>query len=79
MQQTGPGVFIPDSVMISLSDNGKEFRKVKTIKNDIPLTQSSLTFKDFQFDLSGETGRFIRIFARNGQHGFLFADEVIVY
>ena len=79
MQQTGPGVFIPDSVMISLSDNGKEFRRVKTIKNDIPLTRSSLTFKDFQFDLSGETGRFIRIFARNGQHGFLFADEVIVY
>ena len=79
MQQTGPGVFIPDSVMISLSDNGKEFRRVKTIKNNIPLTQSSLTFKVFQFDLSGETGRFIRIFARNGQHGFLFADEVIVY
>ena len=79
MQQTGPGVFIPDSVMISLSDNGKEFRKVKTIKNDIPLTQSSLTFKDFQFDLSGESGRFIRVFARNGKHGFLFTDEVIVY
>jgi hexosaminidase len=79
MQQTGPGVFIPDSVMISLSDNGEVFRKVKTIKNDIPLTQTSLTFKDFQFDLSGESGRFIRVFARNGQHGFLFADEVIVY
>lgn len=79
MQQTGPGVFMPDFVEVSLSDDGKEFRKVKTINNDIPLTQSSLTFKDFQFDLSGEKGRFIKVFARNGQHGFLFADEVIVY
>jgi len=79
MQQTGPGVFIPDSVVVSLSDNGKEFRKIKSIKNDIPLTQSTLTFKDFKFDLSGSKGRFIRLYARNGQHGFLFTDEVIVY
>ena len=79
MQQTGPGVFMPDFVEVSLSDDGKEFRKVKTINNDIPLTQSTLTLKDFKFSLSGEKGRYIRVFAKNGQHGFLFADEVIIY
>jgi hexosaminidase len=79
MQQTGPSVFMPDFVEVSLSDDGRDFHKVKTINNDIPRTQSSLTFKDFQFDLSAEKGRFIRVFARNGQYGFLFADEVIVY
>ena len=79
MQQTGPGVFMPDFVEVSLSDNGKDFHKIKTINNVIPLTQSSLTFKSFKFDLGGENGRFIRVFAKNGQHGFLFADEVIVY
>jgi len=79
VQQTGPGVYMPDSVVVLLSDDGIKFRKIKTIKNDIPLSQSTLTLKDFKFDLSGEKGRFVRILARNGQHGFLFSDEVIVY
>ena len=70
---------MPDFVEISLSDNGKDFRKAKTIQNDIPLTQSALTFKEFKFDLSGEKGRFVKVFAKNGHHGFLFADEVIIY
>ena len=79
MQQTGPGVFMPEFVEVSMSDNGNEFRKVMTIKNDVPLTDPSLILKNFQFNLSGEKGRFIRVFAKNAQHGFLFADEVIVY
>ena len=79
VQQTGPGVFMPAFVEISVSDNGKEFRKVKTINNDIPLSQSALTFKEFKFDLAGEKGRYVRVFAKNGQRGFLFADEVIIY
>ena len=79
MQQTEPGVFMPDFVEVSLSDDGKEFHKVKTINNDIPVTDSSLILKNFQFSLAGEKGRYIRVFAKNGQHGFLFADEVIIY
>ncbi len=79
MQQTGPGVFMPDFVEVSLSNDGKEFHKVKTITNDIPLTQSTLTLKNFQFSLLGEQARYVRVFAKNGQHGFLFADEVIIY
>jgi len=47
MQQTGPGEFMPDFVEISLLDDGKEFRKVKTINNDIPWTQLSPTLKIF--------------------------------
>ncbi|MCX6229323.1 MAG: hypothetical protein NTV75_09165, partial [Bacteroidia bacterium] len=33
----------------------------------------------FKFSLTGEKGRFIRLLAKNGQRGFLFTDEVIVY
>lgn len=79
MQQTGPGVYMPDFVDISVSDNGKDFRKVKTITNDIPLTQSTLTLKNFEADLTGEKARYVRVFGKNGQHGFLFTDEVIIY
>ena len=79
MQQTGPGVYMPDFVEISLSDNGKDFRKVRTLNNDIPATDSSLILKDFKFSLDGEKARYVRVFAKNSRHGFLFADEVIVY
>ncbi|NLR60151.1 family 20 glycosylhydrolase [Chitinophaga polysaccharea] len=79
MQQTGPGVYIPAFVEVLVSDDNKDFRKVKQIDNDIPVTQSTLTFKDFRFDLKEQLARYIRIHAKNQQHGFLFADEVIIY
>ncbi|NLR77769.1 chitobiase/beta-hexosaminidase C-terminal domain-containing protein [Chitinophaga eiseniae] len=79
MQQTGPGVYIPAFVEVLVSDDNKDFRKVKQIDNDVPATQSTLTFKDFRFDLKGQSARYIRIHAKNLQHGFLFADEVIIY
>ena len=79
MQQIGPGVYMPDSVVVSLSDDGKNFREVKTVLNDISATETSLTFKTFQVDLKGETARYVRVFAKNGKRGFLFADEVVIY
>jgi len=79
MQQVGPGVFMPDFVEVSLSDNGIDFHKVKTIENTIPATEKALTIKEFKFSLTGEKGRFIRLLAKNGHRGFLFTDEVIVY
>lgn len=79
MQQTGPGVYMPDSVVLSLSDDGKSFRTIKTLQNDIPTTNPALIFKTFRFDLQGEKARYIRIFAKNGKRGFLFADEIVVY
>lgn len=79
MQQTGPGVFIPDSVILSVSDNDKDFRRLEVLKSDIPATQSELTFKDFKFNLIGQKARFVRLVAVNGHRGFLFADEVVIY
>jgi hexosaminidase len=78
LQQVGPGIFIPSHVDLSLSDNGMDFHKVKTIENTVPKTEKVST-KEFSFTLTGEKGRYIRLFAKNGQHGFLFTDEVIVH
>ncbi len=78
LQQVGPGIFIPSHVDLSLSDNGIDFHKVKTIENTVPKTEKVST-KEFNFTLTGEKGRYIRLFAKNGQHGFLFTDEVIVH
>jgi len=70
---------MPEFIDVSLSDDGTNFRKTRKVTNDVQLTEASLTFKEFKFDLSGEKARYIRVFAKNAQHGFLFADEVIVY
>ncbi len=78
LQQVGPGIFIPSHVDLSLSDNGIDFHKVKTIENTVPKTEKVST-KEFNFTLTGEKGRYIRLFAKNEQHGFLFTDEVIVH
>ncbi len=79
MQLTGPGVFIPGYVEISLSEDGKDYRALKRIDSDVPASDSALTFKNFKFDLTGEKARYIRLVAKNDHRGFLFADEIIVY
>ena len=78
MQMTGPGVFMPAYVEVSVSDNGKDFKTLQKIDNDVPVTLSALLIKDFKFDLHGQTARYIRVLAKNTQ-GFLFTDEVVIY
>lgn len=79
MQITGPGVYMPAFVEISVSDDGQHFTPVKQIPNDIPETQSTLTFKNFTADGLQVKTRYVRVKARNDKRGFLFADEIIIY
>jgi hexosaminidase len=79
MQLTGPGVYIPAFVEVLISGDGKNFRQIKQLENDVPATIATLTFKDFKFNLDNQSARYIRVHANNKQHGFMFADEIIVY
>jgi len=79
MQMTGPGVYMPGIVSVEISDNGKNFKEVQSIKNNVPTSQSTLTFKDFKFNLKGKMARYVRVKATNPQKGFLFTDEIVVY
>jgi hexosaminidase len=78
MQITGPGVYMPDFVEISLSPDGKTFSPLEKAMNDVSTKDQSLIFKTFKVDLRNQTGRYIRFFAKN-HTGFLFLDEIIVY
>lgn len=79
MQQTGPGVYMPDSVVVSISNDGVNFKNVKVILNDVPTSLAELTFKTFRAEQLAEKARYVRVFAKNGKHAFLFADEVVIY
>ena len=78
MQVTGPGVYMPDSVVVSLSNDGTNFEKVLTINNDIPRNDPKLLFKDFAGSLEGKTARYIKVVAYNLSRGFIFTDEIII-
>ncbi|WP_251620089.1 family 20 glycosylhydrolase [Odoribacter lunatus] len=77
MQLTGPGVYMPKYVQVSVSEDGKNFIEVGQVNNDIPSDKPDLFFKEFVTKFSAQ-GRYVRIFARK-QAGFMFTDEIIVY
>lgn len=79
MQLTGPGVYMPANVTVAISEDGKEFKTIQCLENDVPYTDASLRFKTFVFDLKGNTARYLRITGKNEKKGFMFSDEVVVY
>jgi len=79
MQMIGPDVYMPESVTLEVSDNGKTYRAVQTIKNTVPKNESRLTFKEFTFKLNSKMTRYIRVKATNPGEHFIFADEIVVY
>ncbi|HEX5669064.1 MAG TPA: family 20 glycosylhydrolase [Chitinophagaceae bacterium] len=78
MQIIGPGVYMPDYVEVSISDDGKNYTTVGKAINDVSTKDPALIFKTFKTDMGKLMGRYIRLFAKN-HTGFLFADEIIVY
>ncbi len=77
MQLTGPGVYMPKYVSVSISENGDDFQEMGQIKNTIPNNKPDLFLKDFKISFK-KTGRYIRVFAAK-QSGFMFVDEVVIY
>ncbi|HEX5026577.1 MAG TPA: hypothetical protein VFV68_14960, partial [Agriterribacter sp.] len=78
MQLIGPGVYMPQFVQFSWSDDGKNFSDPVTITNNVPDTTVELVIKPFEAIVNHKT-QFVRVFARNHKKGFLFADEIMVF
>lgn len=77
MQICGPGVFLPAEVIISVSDDGKEYTELARIEHEV-VKDSKVGFKNFGWQGSA-TARYIRYKADYGQFGgFLFTDEIVV-
>lgn len=78
MQVVGPEVFLPTEVIISVSEDGKNFTELsrqthKVVKSD------AVVFKNYAWN--GEAkGRYIRYQARAGEEfgGWVFTDEIVV-
>lgn len=77
MQITGPGVYMPQYVEYSWSEDGKQYSSPVRIDNTVPESESKLVIKPFTVSVNAPV-KYIRVTAKNAQHGFLFADEIIV-
>ena len=78
MQLKGPGVFMPEKVDIYVSDDGKEFRQIARIWNDVSSEAPELLFKSFD-TICNEKARYVRYYAyRSTMRGFIFLDEIVV-
>lgn len=75
MQITGPGVWFPSSVKISVSADGKIYRELKQIST--PAADSEgLSFRTYQWSGASQA-RYIR-FQSTPTHGVQFLDEIVV-
>ena len=78
MQITGPGVYMPGYVEVSVSTDGLNFKNVLHLENDVSVDEKKLVFKNFAGSLEGEAARYVNVVARNSKKAFLFVDELII-
>ena len=73
----GPEVFMPAEVIISISDDGKDFTELKHIEHKV-VKDDKVTFTNFGWEGNAK-GRYVRYQATSGEFGgFLFTDEVVI-
>jgi hexosaminidase len=78
MQLIGPGVFMPEKVDIYVSEDGKDFKHIAQVWNDVSVKASDLLFKSFD-TICNEKARYVRYNAfRSPMRGFIFLDEIVV-
>lgn len=79
MQQSGPYVWLPREVIISVSPDGKKFEELKRITTDVPVTEERLTFRTYEWQ-GKVNAHYVRLQAlSNGiEGGWIFTDELII-
>jgi hexosaminidase len=78
MQLKGPGVFMPQKVEISVSEDGEDFELIATVWNDVSTEIPDLLFRSFD-TITSTKARYVRYHAyRSPKRGFIFLDEIIV-
>lgn len=76
MMQPGPEIFLPRKVEVLLSDDGREFRKVGEVWNEVPYSDRSVLYPLFGTSVKAR-GRYVR-FKAERTYAWLFLDEIIV-
>ena len=79
MQLSGPDVWLPREVIISISEDGNTFTEQARLHTDVPTTEDRLVFRTYEWD-GKASARYVRYQAlSNGiEGGWLFTDEIVI-
>jgi len=89
LQDVNSWIFLPVSVQYSVSEDGKKFKPVADLENNIPLQKNEAQVHSFSVNLQDVSGRYLKVFAKNleicpdwhsgaGGKTWLFVDEIVV-
>jgi len=84
---TGPWIFLPTKVIVSLSKDGKNYFDERSINNDVPEKNPAVILKDYPVNFSKQEARYIKVKAVSikkcppwhpgaGGKAWLFIDEI---
>lgn len=87
LQDQASWIFFPEQVVVLISDDGKNFKGIKTVKNKLKQDYEAAS-KSYDFDIN-ESARYIKIQVKNigkcpawhqgsGGDAWIFTDEIIV-
>lgn len=79
MHSPAPGVYLPDSVTVSVSADGVTYTPVGTVRGDMPFVNKQVQIKDFVIPFDAEA-RYVRLQAKRHPkyRGYMFVDEIVV-
>lgn len=79
MQLTGPYLWQPEEVVISLSEDGENYTEMARMNTDVPRDASELIFRTYAWE-GASRGRYVRYnaIANDIPNGCLFVDEIVV-
>ncbi len=89
LQENYSWIFLPRQVDFFVSVDGKNFKKVKTVKNTIPDKKEGVFIEPFNAGFPPVEARFVKVYARSiktcpqwhpgaGNPSWIFCDEVVV-
>ena len=77
LQHTTGGIYLPERMAVSLSDDGKTFRPAGEVKHDVAKSRVGPLIQTLTVDGRGAPARYVRVVAKSGGQ-WLFVDEITV-
>ena len=89
LQDERSWIFMPLQIEVSVSADGKNFKKVGAVKNTIPETLEGSIIKNFELKFSAQQVRYLKVIGKNrktcpighigeGEPAWIFADEISI-
>ncbi|NVN95967.1 MAG: glycoside hydrolase family 92 protein [Bacteroidetes bacterium] len=89
LQDIGAWIFYPSEVEFFISEDGKTFKNIALLKNNVPENKEGVMIHDFTKKFSTITAKYVKVKAKNigkcppwhlgaGGKAWIFADEIVV-